>query len=112
MKKDLVETCRQALQGEICRLTQWLSAHPENIPLELEGFEKEDKFNVQAVNSHNYHQARERIGDNNAALMRIESGTYGVCVDCGREIPDERLLVIPYASRCVSCQGKRGIRIR
>jgi DnaK suppressor protein len=41
-----------------------------------------------------------------AALERIEAGTYGECVDCGVQIPDQRLLVAPEAARCVGCQGK------
>jgi DnaK suppressor protein len=37
------------------------------------------------------------------ALARIEAGTFGICEDCGRPIPSERLNAIPYASRCVQC---------
>ena len=36
-----------------------------------------------------------------AALGRIEDGTYGTCVACGKPIPTERLEAIPYAARCV-----------
>jgi DnaK suppressor protein len=35
-----------------------------------------------------------------AALERIERGTNGVCVDCGQEIPPERLDAVPWADRC------------
>lgn len=41
-----------------------------------------------------------------AALARIDDGTYGVCVDCGRPIPDARLEVRPEAARCVEDQAK------
>ena len=41
-----------------------------------------------------------------AALARIEAGTYGQCVDCGVEIPAERLQVAPAAARCITCQEK------
>lgn len=40
----------------------------------------------------------------NEALERIEQGTYGVCVDCGRPIGKERLIALPFAERCVRCQ--------
>jgi DnaK suppressor protein len=36
-----------------------------------------------------------------AALKRIEDGTYGKCVVCGRPIPEKRLEAIPWASRDV-----------
>ncbi len=41
-----------------------------------------------------------------AALERIEAGTFGQCVDCGVQIPEPRLQVAPEAARCVGCQGE------
>ena len=41
-----------------------------------------------------------------AALRRIEAGTYGHCIDCGAEIPAARLQAAPEASRCIACQQK------
>lgn len=41
-----------------------------------------------------------------AALQRIEAGTYGQCVDCGVQIPTARLHAAPEAARCVPCQAK------
>jgi DnaK suppressor protein len=48
--------------------------------------------------------AEERAID--AALERIELGTFGQCLDCGVDIPEQRLMVAPEAARCVACQGK------
>lgn len=39
-----------------------------------------------------------------ASLRRIEEGSYGVCTECGVEIPFERLLAAPLAHRCIDCQ--------
>jgi DnaK suppressor protein len=39
-----------------------------------------------------------------AALARIESEEYGVCLDCGNAIPGARLDAIPWAVRCIACQ--------
>ena len=41
-----------------------------------------------------------------AALARIEGGTYGQCVDCGIQIPAARLHAAPEAARCIACQEK------
>jgi DnaK suppressor protein len=41
-----------------------------------------------------------------AALARLDDGTYGVCVDCGKQIPQARLEVRPEAARCVEDQAK------
>ncbi len=38
-----------------------------------------------------------------AALDRIENGSYGICVACGEEISEARLDVVPHAPRCRSC---------
>ena len=43
------------------------------------------------------------IGEIDAALARIEAGTYGTCVSCGSAIPEERLELRPFAGRCVAC---------
>ena len=41
-----------------------------------------------------------------AALARIASGTYGLCVNCGEAIGFQRLRAWPLANRCVECQSK------
>jgi DnaK suppressor protein len=42
-----------------------------------------------------------------AALKRVEDGTYGRCTDCGVDIPAPRLKAAPEAARCIDCQDKR-----
>ena len=44
------------------------------------------------------------------ALSRLDAGSYGKCVDCGRALPDERLEARPEAERCVDCQQKAEAR--
>jgi DnaK suppressor protein len=36
------------------------------------------------------------------ALRRIEEGTYGTCLACGRPIGEERLEAVPYATLCIA----------
>ncbi len=38
------------------------------------------------------------------ALMKIESGTYGVCENCGAQIPYERLKARPVTTMCFECK--------
>jgi RNA polymerase-binding transcription factor DksA len=47
---------------------------------------------------------REQVLDIDAALVRMASGTYGICVDCGKRVEDARLEAHPQAARCVACQ--------
>jgi RNA polymerase-binding transcription factor DksA len=45
-----------------------------------------------------------------ATLNRLDQGQYGVCEDCGRKIPFERLEALPDASLCLPCAIKPGTR--
>ncbi|GCE07537.1 TraR/DksA family transcriptional regulator [Dictyobacter aurantiacus] len=47
-----------------------------------------------------------QLDEVNTALKRIEDGTYGRCVDCGKEIPPKRLEAIPWAQRCIEDEEK------
>ena len=58
------------------------------------------------------HSAQQQRGNIVAALTRVQDGTYGDCVDCGKPVPDGRLEARPDASRCVACQGKHDRRNR
>lgn len=49
--------------------------------------------------------ARE-IASVKRALMRIENGTYGLCMRCGDEIAPERLKARPEAALCIKCARK------
>lgn len=38
-------------------------------------------------------------------LRQLEEGVYGLCVECGGEIPFDRLLVFPETATCVDCSA-------
>ena len=40
------------------------------------------------------------------ALQKIEKGTYGLCENCGKLIPEERLKIYPEAKLCLVCNKK------
>jgi RNA polymerase-binding transcription factor DksA len=48
--------------------------------------------------------ARVALGGIEAALARIDRGTYGTCVRCEAPIPVERLEILPAVELCMSCQ--------
>jgi DnaK suppressor protein len=50
-------------------------------------------------------RAEQRLAQINSALMRLDDGQYGICLDCGEEIPFERLKAIPSAIYCIGCQS-------
>jgi DnaK suppressor protein len=53
---------------------------------------------------------QQRIQDVEAALERLDNGTYGICVDCGQPIMRERLEALPWADRCINCQRREEVQ--
>lgn len=51
------------------------------------------------------HDARARLADLDAALERLDRGTYGICRTCGRDIGPQRLAALPATPFCVQCAG-------
>jgi RNA polymerase-binding transcription factor DksA len=54
----------------------------------------------------------EEVGRVKEARQALEDGRYGVCVDCGKEIPKERLEAVPESTRCVEDQRAHEARLR
>ena len=57
-------------------------------------------------------QDAKRLQQIDNALDRIKQGKYGHCVKCGKEIPQERLEVLPFALMCVNCASAEERRNR
>lgn len=70
--------------------------HPEDSPAQI-ATEKDLEL---AIGDHEMVE----LNAINAALNRIDLGTYGECTDCGVEIPPARLGAAPETPRCISCQ--------
>ena len=49
----------------------------------------------------------ETLNKVDAALRRLEEGTYGNCFECGDEISEARLRALPFAVRCKDCEEER-----
>jgi RNA polymerase-binding protein DksA len=56
---------------------------------------------VTLVESH-----RANLREVEAALARMDAGTYGICVRCGNPIAPDRLEALPWASLCIDCKQK------
>lgn len=49
-------------------------------------------------------RAEQHLAEVDAALARLDAGTYGRCVECHRDIAPERLEALPWAAHCIDCQ--------
>ncbi len=68
---------------------------------------------MDAITSRGVQQAvlsssRKRLEALKNAIERLDKGTYGTCVRCGRNLSPERLKAVPEALICVSCTERRG----
>ncbi|GHV89170.1 dimethylmenaquinone methyltransferase [Spirochaetia bacterium] len=59
-----------------------------------------DRKMIEAIGS----QDLKRLKLIDSALTRIQQGKYGLCVKCGKRIPQDRLEAIPYALMCIDCK--------
>jgi RNA polymerase-binding transcription factor DksA len=82
------------LSADQRRAAEALSADAPDRAIQQENDEVVDSLGVAA-------DAELREVD--AALMRIDAGTYGRCVSCGFAIEPKRLAAVPYAVRCSRC---------
>ena len=69
--------------------------------LRLKGSENCSESSENAGSGEKEPAARRLLDD---ALRRIDSGDYGECVMCGKDIAMARLEAIPWARYCVDCQ--------
>lgn len=70
--------------------------HPADIGTEL--FQMEMNFNLK-----NNEELHLQEVDN--VLSKIEDGTYGSCITCGKDIAEERLEILPTAVQCMDCEN-------
>jgi phage/conjugal plasmid C-4 type zinc finger TraR family protein len=62
---------------------------------------------LELMNARATAYSSQRAGEAGLALVRLVEGNYGVCVECGKDIPEARLRAKPEAARCFECQSAR-----
>lgn len=55
----------------------------------------------------NIEQGQKTLKEVDAALARVDRGTYGICEGCEQPIPEARLRALPWARFCVQCTERR-----
>lgn len=70
-----------------------------------EGFEDELDMGLMAIEA-------AQLDDIEAAIRRIDDGSYGICATCAKAIPRKRLEVLPFARRCLTCEGENERRAK
>lgn len=97
-QKDKLLARRAELTGDLARIEDQLD-DPMPKDWEDQASERQGDEVLQALGQHDLDELR-RI---DAALDRIEQGTYGTCARCGEPISAERLEAVPTAPLCRTC---------
>ena len=91
------------VQGRIRDVVARSSADRES-STEHEGAESNIQSDIELALIQMKSETVRRI---DAALRRVDQGTYGNCVECQEPISKERLHALPFAPRCTSCEEAR-----
>ena len=109
MDTNFIESIQEKLKTERSEIVRSLSAQSDDMKNLIKPQESGDEVDVAAdaidrnlLDSLGAKDA-ERLNMIDSALERIRLGRYGICISCGKEIPKERLEVLPYTVMCVNC---------
>ncbi len=96
--KTVMEARLAELQAEVNEIDHTLREEP-NKDVEDRAQESEGDEVLEGLGN----QALEEIAEIEAALKRMELGSYGECTHCGAEIAPARLETMPAAAHCIDC---------
>ena len=85
-------------QSETDQISELSSLDQHQGDIGTETFEREKDFSL-------LEQLEAEIGDLDAALRKIDDGTYGTCEVCGKEIEPDRLEAMPGTRTCIEHAG-------
>ncbi len=108
LKKLLLEKKAFILNEAKSEIAKYVSG--ENRQLVETAFDEGDLAVIdisEDINLRRLSVHRRLLVDIDDALRKIEDGTYGICEECGEEISERRIAVLPTATFCVDCQEHR-----
>lgn len=103
-----LEQRQTQLQQELAAVQQEQEQHAEDtedMPREPDANQSRDTSDREVRHAELLRDQQE-LQAVKAALQRMEDGSYGECVSCGKNVAPERLQVSPAAARCIQCQTK------
>ena len=104
-----VDALRADIVGEIEALAARMASSADTVrPVALDPgavgrLSRMDEMQNQALAKNLRERERERLGELQQALERIDAGTYGTCAVCGSPIPHARLEAFPETATCMAC---------
>lgn len=103
--RDMILKDRDELMRSVAGIDQEIHATMEGRTIEFNE-RGEEEAALHLLSRLDYRQKKE-LSEIEEALARIQSGTYGICYQCGNNIPEDRLTALPYTTFCKICSGKQ-----
>jgi RNA polymerase-binding transcription factor DksA len=103
IRKTQLQARLDDLKGRLTTIDREL-ARPQSADWDETAVEREGDEVLEGIGL----QGQQEIRQIEAALERIEAGTYGFCLSCGAEIADDRLDLVPSAPLCHDCASGKG----
>ena len=102
--KGMLEDRRREIHEKLRSLREALPAASHDVRDAEE--QSVDEF-VQEVDLALMQMKSDTLKKIDAAILRLEDGSYGDCFECGDEIAEARLRALPFAVRCKDCEEAR-----
>ena len=108
-KKKLLDLRENILKKVKNIQKEYLNKSPQNASGNLSGY----SFHMADIASDNFEREvllglaeneRSMLIEIDRALRRLKDKDFGKCSDCGKQISQRRLLALPYALMCITCQ--------
>jgi len=105
----MAKNSRDGLRSELLQKKEELTGRLERITLNLRrGYEADSKERAKQLEDSEVvdalgNEARLELKKITAALARMESGEFGICIDCGLLIDEGRIKAYPYALKFINC---------
>jgi len=104
--RELLDRRERTLRDEVRAVKEAAAERPSAIARQAEDMVEDAEERLRTGLEHvDLQRDQEELRDIEQARDRMADGSYGICHDCGREIPFERLKAQPSAKRCVACQS-------
>lgn len=99
------ESLKSRLEAKRNELTARLERITANVrrSLDADSEERAKQLSDSEVVDALGNEAREELSKISIALSRMNSGKYGICVECGGPIGAKRIEAYPYADECIDC---------
>lgn len=103
MTKTELNTFREILQS---RRTELGIGNREALAVEAspDEMDRVQHFSEREYAMNHLERTSNRLREVVSALSRMDAGDYGVCIECDENIKMRRLLAVPWASTCITCQ--------